>query len=216
MLALEAFGTIAPRSTCRGQEPKTVSRQGCAAERDIMPTVRVLAPRGAVAASAVARPLFAMSRRPPPAPAGMVGAGTAALPRLAGIVILANYRRAIFERAGAAPLSVGEDDMVGGLASLNDRRHFREPAYRPDAPAPYTELRCGRSPSTIAARPLDYAESLGYFAGQVVQRAVSAMTERLLPLAWLVLAIGLALTVHAAPTPLALSHGHGKPCKMCH
>ena len=38
----------------------------------------------------------------------------AALPRLAGIVILAHYRQAIFERAGVPPLSVGEDGSVAG------------------------------------------------------------------------------------------------------
>jgi len=72
-------------------------------------------PRAASAADAavvLARPLFALSRRPAVDTARSRSWSTAP-PRLAGIIVAQNYRRAVFERPGHVPVTVGEADIVG-------------------------------------------------------------------------------------------------------
>jgi hypothetical protein len=74
----------------------------------------------ASAAAVVARPLFTPGRRPPPpAPRGgdaAAAAKTLALPRLAGVVLGAGERRALFHPAGEAKpvmLSEGQEVVAG-------------------------------------------------------------------------------------------------------
>lgn len=96
---------------CSGRPAKSAEREIATSQQTARNHNDAVA---ASAAAILARPLFAQSRRPPRGPAVKDGAGTQAMPRLAGIVIVANYRQAIFESAGAQPMSVGEDGTVAG------------------------------------------------------------------------------------------------------
>ncbi len=69
-------------------------------------------------AALLGRPIFSQSRRPPPELAHK-DAAKAIIPRLAGIVVVPGYRRAIFETAGQNPLTVSENDMVAGWRIQN-------------------------------------------------------------------------------------------------
>ena len=66
-------------------------------------------------ATALARPLFSSTRRPPQsAPAGGAGDSDLADRRLTGIVTTPGHRLAIFAITGDKPLMVGEGDEVSG------------------------------------------------------------------------------------------------------
>lgn len=60
------------------------------------------------------RPLFNVSRRPPPGAAAAASRGTG-LPRLSGILVAASQRRAIFAGpAGSKPVVIAEGAKLGG------------------------------------------------------------------------------------------------------
>ena len=66
-------------------------------------------------ATALARPLFSSTRRPPQtAPAGGTGDGDLADRRLTGIVTTPGHRLAIFAVTGDKPLTVAEGDEMSG------------------------------------------------------------------------------------------------------
>lgn len=99
-------------------------------------------------ATSLARPLFSPSRRPPAASPAMLGAAAPSLPRVAGVVITASGRRAIFAtKNGAKPLVVGEGGQVGAFTVQSIRagqvtvlgpegERVLKPAFDPDPPAP--------------------------------------------------------------------------------
>ena len=75
----------------------------------------------AAADAAIARPLFSMTRRPPPeVVAGAATGSRAEPPRLTGIWLTANDRRAIFAPHGAGPSSAakGEGDHIDDFTVL--------------------------------------------------------------------------------------------------
>ncbi len=78
----------------------------------VAPPPRPRAPIAADAATVLARPLFARSRRPA-VDTARSPSWSSAPPRLAGIIVAQNYRRAVFEKPGHAPVTVGEADIVG-------------------------------------------------------------------------------------------------------
>ncbi len=61
----------------------------------------------------LARPLFNPNRRPVPGADGSAGAGSDALPRLAGVIVGPGGRRAIFAPAEGRPVVVAEGGRIG-------------------------------------------------------------------------------------------------------
>ena len=67
-------------------------------------------------ATALARPLFAVTRRPPPPSAAAGAMAAPALPRLAGVMVTPQRRTALFAAAkGAKPVVVAEGDHLAGF-----------------------------------------------------------------------------------------------------
>jgi len=63
----------------------------------------------------LARPLFSPTRRPPPPEAAGADPAAAAPPRLAGVIIGPDGRRAIFDPAGGKPTVAAEGARIGGF-----------------------------------------------------------------------------------------------------
>lgn len=101
------------------------------------------------AATSLARPLFSPLRRLPAASPATPGAAAPSLPRMAGVVITASGRRAIFAtKNGTKPLVVGEGGQVGAFTVQSIRagqvtvlgpegERVLKPAFDPDPPAPF-------------------------------------------------------------------------------
>ena len=65
-------------------------------------------------AAVLARPVFAQTRRPPPSFGTAQSVSKDGLPRLAGIVLAPEYRRATFAPEGKPAVSLAEDAAIGG------------------------------------------------------------------------------------------------------
>jgi hypothetical protein len=71
-------------------------------------------PADADTAAILARPLFAPSRRAPPAAASLAQAAVAEPPRLAGVIFSPSGGRAIFASDAGRPAVVGDGGSIGG------------------------------------------------------------------------------------------------------
>ena len=106
LIALEAVHTPAPASTVAA--PIQASRLPAAAVDDVAGFVPII----------LARPLFAVDRRPKAGPAA-VGAVSDDMPRLAGIMIDPTQRRAIFQPANEGKtVTLAEGDQIAGWQIL--------------------------------------------------------------------------------------------------
>ena len=102
VIAIEALQAPAPASTVAA--PIQERRLQAAAVDDIAGLVPII----------LARPLFALDRRPKAGPS-TVGTSGDDMPRLAGIMIDGTLRHAIFQPTGdAKPVILGEGDQVAG------------------------------------------------------------------------------------------------------
>ncbi len=163
LLAAGLAATIVRQLDDTVTDPIPVAARPPAAAADARPGGAVPANATAAAgrvATILARPLFALDRRPSavPAPGGALAAGGAEPPRLAGILIGPAGRSAIFAGAEEGPVVLREGGMIGSY-TVRDITPAQVTVLGPAGPQVLRPAFDGAPPSARPAGPAAGSEA---------------------------------------------------------